>query len=117
MTDSFDPGAGEVTSFDAVEPSSFDVGSGDSLMAAGAPEPFDAGVAAINPGIDSELNPQPLPPGGDVSLNPQPLPPGGPVELNPQPLPPGGPVELNPQPLPPGPDPAMFSSLGAVAAA
>jgi hypothetical protein len=130
MTDSFDPGLGEVTNFDSVEPISVDAGSGDSPPPAGAPELFDSGVSAINPGIeadlnpqplppggDVELNPQPLPPGGDVELNPQPLPPGGPVELNPQPLPPGGPVELNPQPLPPGPDPAVVSAFGAAAAA
>jgi len=68
---------------------------------------------AIDPGIEVELNPQPIPPGvGEttdqplppgivVELNPQPLPPG-PGEVTDQPLPPGIVVELNPQPLPPG---------------
>jgi hypothetical protein len=40
-------------------------------------------VRAVDPGINVELNPQPLPPkewapGIDVALNPQPLPPGPP---------------------------------------
>ena len=44
---------------------------------------------AIDPGIEVELNPQPIPPGVGETTD-QPLPPGIVVELNPQPLPPGG---------------------------